>query len=881
MTFVRVDGLPKVRGEKVYARDFRAKDMPGWGDRMRHALLVRAGRAGDVLKSVDASLFPAECRPPKLVTAAHLADMRIAQGDAKKFFGSYWLTPSGHAPEHAGQPVAIALFDEPDALRDAVAWMRGGGSPIVFGDREARPAENDVRRLVDPLLALVEREQLDQPYTSTSLIRLAGSPEDEFSYVKNNFHDPFRVSGHENPEVLKPRALAVNRLARDTWQRIERAIADEGWTVLERTFFTPTHDPMFMEPEAGIGRWSDTEKTLEIMVGTQSPGKDRSSLVELLRNSLFAVVPWKLKLLPRPPGGGFGGRDGSGFAMYLALAALFSDVPVRLAYDRFDQFRCGIKRHAAVVRNRLAYDSNGVIQALISTITMDGGGELNLTKAVVGLAAVHAAGPYRIPRTVINSFGVRTTGAPAGSMRGFGIPQVTLAIDCMVDEIAARVGQDPIRYRLTHLLEQNERDVTGMVLSHHLVNRKIAEAALVEPLWKEREARKLQRDRPGDIAYGVGFAMCMQAYGTTKDAALAEVSLAPDGRITVYSCAVDMGQGAATAAALATRDLLGRPADGAELAEDERFDALGLEHENSQSPFFSPQRVNAMSASMTAFHQVHAIREACQVLWDHALAPAAMALTGAASAQPTWENGALRVGDHLVTLAQLAANAHAQGLITSAMVHTFYQHTFASAEFALGGPPVRRHIDALAVRKGADAAYERIPRHDVIFPSKDVERFRRTLYASAGHLIAVEVHLRSGVVRVCDAVTILDAGKVHHAPLLEGQVEGGLAMGIGMALLEEMPPAPEGNDEHWNLHRYQVARARHMPLASMQLRLIEFPDDASILSEGPIVQKKGVAEATLTTVAPAIVNAVAHATGLRMNRVPLTPQRILEAKGQT
>jgi CO/xanthine dehydrogenase Mo-binding subunit len=274
------------------------------------------------------------------------------------------------------------------------------------------------------------------------------------------------------------------------------------------------------------------------------------------------------------------------------------------------------------------------------------------------------------------------------------------------------------------------------------------------------------------------------------------------------------------------------------------------------------------------------VREATQVLWDHALAPAAIALTGAASVAPVWDRGTLVVGGHRVAFADLAAKAHAMNLVTSAMVHTYYQQTFASAEFLVGGVSARRHVDALAVRCGANSTAQRIERKDVVFPSKDVQAFRRTLYASAGHLVAVEVHLRSGVIRVCDAVTILDAGKVHHAPLLEGQVEGGLAMGIGMALLEELPPAPVGNDGHWNLHRYQIPRAYHVPLASMTLRLIDFPDDASILAEGPAMQKKGVAEAVMTTVPPAVLNAVAHATGLRANRVPLTPARFLDALAQ-
>ena len=117
------------------------------------------------------------------------------------------------------------------------------------------------------------------------------------------------------------------------------------------------------------------------------------------------------------PGGGFGGRDESSLAMYLALAAFFADRPVRIAFDRYEQFQVGIKRHAAVVRNRLAWDRQGNLQALISTTLMDGGGEANLTMPVVGLAVLHAAGPYRIPRTALEGFGVRTPGSPSGSMR--------------------------------------------------------------------------------------------------------------------------------------------------------------------------------------------------------------------------------------------------------------------------------------------------------------------------------------------------------------------------------------------------------------------------------------------------------------------------------
>lgn len=136
---MRLDGPAKVRGEKVYARDLRPRDMPGWGTAHRHALIVRAGRADAVLQAVDPAQFPAAFRPWKLVTAGDLAAAEFEPGDARKFFAPYWLTPPGHAPEHAGQPIAIALFEDPDAMRDAATWLRDGASPAIFGGPPPAP----------------------------------------------------------------------------------------------------------------------------------------------------------------------------------------------------------------------------------------------------------------------------------------------------------------------------------------------------------------------------------------------------------------------------------------------------------------------------------------------------------------------------------------------------------------------------------------------------------------------------------------------------------------------------------------------------------------------------------------------------------------------
>lgn len=877
---VRIDGLPKVLGEKVYARDFRASDLPGWPSTTQHALLLRAGVA-DRTVSLDISAIKRLNKPPKvIITAADLASKSIRptveRQNVARTFGTSWFVVDGTTPDHVAQPVALLVFSDPDALREAQEWFSSGNSVLRLGEPKAIP-EQDVRLLLDPLIAVRQRDA-DKVFANSAVhyVRVAGSADDEFSHVKDGPHNPTAVGPNIGYD-----ARQTNLRALDARASIDKAIAEAGWTVLDRNFSTQTTDPMFMEPEAGLAWLDRTNNMLRLVIGTQSPNDDRDDTLNILNKGDCPFKNIQVQLITCYPGGGFGGRDKSSFPMYLALAALFADGPVRLAFDRYEQFLCGIKRHASAIQARLAIDNDGTLQALQSSIVMDGGGELNLTNAVVGLSALHAAGPYRIPRTAISARGIHTTNAPAGSMRGFGIPQAALAIECLVDEVAQLKEIDPIEYRLRHVLKQGDRDVTGMVLDHHLANVKLCEMAKNEPLWINRNTEKANRDQKGLISYGVGFACCMEAYGASSDATYCEVSLRADGTIAVRSSGVDMGQGSATSIAMGTAETLGRPATDIVMGEVDAFQIFELEvgkpEENPTQTNLTKKLVNSSSASVTAFHHLHAVDEACKVIFDHGIIPAAQSIWGSLPASMTWNNGLLVADGYTpLTLQVLAETAHASAYVVGAMIHTYFQHEFARAHFEVHGKNVERMIDALAVTYGGSHTSEILHRTNSIYPSAAGKNFRRTLYASAGHLVAVQVHLPTGRIKVVDAVTILDAGDVHHEGLLGGQVEGGFAMGLGYALLEELPPAPWGVDGTWNLHRYQVPRAKHIPLERMQLRLVPLEGD-SILANGPPLRKKGVAEATMSTVAPAVVNAVAHAIGIRINSLPVTSTKIREA----
>ena len=177
-------------------------------------------------------------------------------------------------------------------------------------------------------------------------------------------------------------------------------------------------------------------------------------------------------------------------------------------------------------------------------------------------------------------------------------------------------------------------------------------------------------------------------------------------------------------------------------------------------------------------------------------------------------------------------------------------------------------IDGLSLRAAGQATWAAVPRQDVIPPNPEARLYGRSLYAPSGALIAVEIGTKSLEPRVVAVELIVDAGKVLQWDLLLGQAQGGIAMGIGYALLENLPLEAGGaGDGRWNLDRYQVALSADVPLARMNVTTLPTDEPTA----------KGIAEAVLCPIAPAIGNAIAHATGQRFRSVPITASDLKKA----
>ncbi len=865
----RIDGLAKVTGQKIYARDFRAVDMPGWPRTERMAMILRATQPGLAFAGLDlARLAGVDAVPLLTITQTPLAagfpwpQRDLASLNLQLPFSSegadgvkQLLVPVGSAPQFYGQPVAILIFADSNACRRAKRALQFQPGVVQAGGLAAPPAQPWVTAY-SPVNYLT---RYDAPGVAP------------FSQVQVGCaSDPYQPDSKGQP---------YNSTARRLRRRIDATLQAPNPAVLQvgGTYTTQVLDPMFMEPEAGLA-WLDRSGTgaLSLVLGTQATNGDASDSWTMFSKDCPIQVK-TVVLNSCYPGGGFGGRDVSTFPPLLAVTAALADGPVRIAQDRYEQFQGGLKQLASNITQRIAVDvKTGRFLAFGSQQVLPSGGQNNYSQFVAMLAAYCGLSGYDIKQAYVDAIAQPSTGVVAGSMRGFGGPQASFAVETLVDEVAVALRRDPIELREINALREGDRTITGAPLTQQMRLREICGRSREHVLWRDREAVQRRKAREG-IRYGVGFALANQAYGTGKDGVMAEVALAPDGRLTVRTNCVDMGNGSATTLALSTAAWLGHNAHDIVMGDVGSFNALDVSTYRGgdwSKPDWTASFAMSSSACLTAFHQVHVAEQASRVLFEAGLLPAAAAIWGVPLAQvqgqTRWEKGHLTAPRLApLPLAALAAKVYQAGLTSGAMVHGLYEGSWVAGTYAVPAvPPLQLPIDGLSLRAAGQPTWTAVLRQDVIPPKPEAALYGRSLYAPSGVLVAVEIGPKSYEPRVVDVQLMVDAGKVLQPDLLLGQAQGGIAMGIGYALLEDLPLEAGGaGDGRWNLDRYHVALSGDVPLG--RLGITTLPTDEPTA--------KGIAEAVLCPVAPAIGNAIAHATGKRFRSLPITAADIEKA----
>jgi CO/xanthine dehydrogenase Mo-binding subunit len=601
--------------------------------------------------------------------------------------------------------------------------------------------------------------------------------------------------------------LIRGRLARGDVDAAVAASAVTAEVEVETTFV----EHAYIEPEAGVAR--RVGDRIELTVSTQTPYMDRDEVALIL-----GLRPDQVRIIPTACGGGFGGKLDLGVHPLIALAAwrLGDGRAVRAVWTRPESMAASPKRHPARMRASAGADAAGRLTAFRFHGDFDTGGYASWGPTVANRVPVHAMGPYAWDAVLATTRAVYTNNPPAGAFRGFGVPQAAVAHEALLDELADRLGHDRLDLRLANAIRAGDTTATGQVLTASAGLAACLEA--LRPHWRRLrdEAAGHNKTRGAIARRGVGIGAMWYGIGNTSipNPSTIEIGVTRDGRVVLFCGAVDIGQGASTVLVQIAAQALGVPPGAIELVSgdtDRTADA------------------GKSSASRQTFVSGNATRLAAEDLRRQILLLAEVGKTAT-----------VRLEAGRLVLTEGDGRATTIELIELPAVPV----TDAATEVVLAGrgsfDPDTTPLDA----DGQGRPYQ--------------------TYAFGAQIADVEVDPELGTVKVRRIVAAHDVGRAINPTQVEGQIHGGIAQGLGFALMEAYVP---GRTE--NLHDYLIPTVGDMP--EIECLLIEDAEPS-----GPF-GAKGVGEPALIPTAPAILGAIHDAVGVRITTLPATPDRVRAA----
>jgi aldehyde oxidoreductase len=580
--------------------------------------------------------------------------------------------------------------------------------------------------------------------------------------------------------------------------------AFESAAVADGTLQTAFVEHAYIEPEAGFAE--RVGNRIEVTACTQAPYMDLDECARVLGVKKDAV-----RIIPSACGGGFGGKLDASVQLPLAVAAWNLNRPVRCVYTRIESMASSTKRHPAKVSARAAADAKGRLTGFEMSADFDTGAYASWGPTVADRVPVHATGPYFVPNIAVDSRSIYTNGPPSGAFRGFGVPQAAMLQEQLYEDLALQLEIDPLEFRHINAIRPGVPTATGQKLEHSVGLAECLDA--LRPHWTRLRAEaEAQNTANGSVRRrGVGIGCMWYGCGNTSmsNPSTMRVALTDEGYLTLYSGAVDIGQGSNTIMLQICADALGLPTTDFSLV-------LGDTDLTADA--------GKTSASRQTFVSGKAAFLAGQNLRAELLR---MANTGDAAT--------LRLEGTTITVSDDERVTH---IALSTLPTVDDNGTVLQGEGTFDPPTTPLDAD------GQGNPY--------------------ATYGFAAQIADLEVDMELGTVHLRRIIAAHDLGKAINPTLVEGQIHGGIAQGIGLALMEEYIP---GRTE--NLHDYLIPTFGDVP--EMDVILVEEPEP-----QGPY-GAKGIGEPALVPTAPAIFNAVRHATGIRVTRAPLLPHRLKAA----
>lgn len=567
-------------------------------------------------------------------------------------------------------------------------------------------------------------------------------------------------------------------------------------------------DQAFLGLESALAIPDSGGQGLEMYVATQWLHEDRKQIADCLN-----IPEENIRLVLGGVGGAFGAREDISLQVHTALLAMKAGRPVRISYGREESFYGHVHRHPAKIWMKHHADANGKIVKIESRMVFDGGAYCSTSPAVLINGITHTQGPYKCENAVVDGWAVRTNNPPCGAMRGFGVVQACFAHESQMEKLATAVGVSPVEIRLLNAMETGDRMITGQIMdSVAPVAQCIRETDAIPmpaPLENSADLRTIPGGtgltaQPSNIRRGVGWGVSIKnlMYSEGFDDFSTARCRINNGVVTIKFATSEVGQGFTMLAQQIARTVLG--------VDEVILDTIDTQVGSAGST----------SASRQTWMSGGAVQVACQ----------------AALAQ---------LFDHVATKFEMTRS-----------------------ELEIDGTDI---VDRLTQRRVSVS--DAISEIDIDCteeyhhpPTEDLDENGQgnchVAYAFVAHRAVVDVDPELGLIKVVQIATAQDVGRVLNPLSAIGQLEGGIAQGLGLAVMEEII-VKDGKVRNPSFTDYLLPTFLDAPIVEMVF--IEEHEPKSPLGA------KGIGEPPCISVTPAIANAIRQAVGRELPRVPIRP----------
>lgn len=567
---------------------------------------------------------------------------------------------------------------------------------------------------------------------------------------------------------------------------------------------TPFIEHAYIELEAGY--CVPKGNRLELFGCTQAAVMDKESLAEIMGLDENAI-----RIMPSACGGGFGSKLDISFQPYITLAAWKLNRPAYISYSRTESMQSTTKRHPSEITLKLGCDKDGKIAGFDFEGTFNTGAYASWGPTVANRVPVHASGPYFVENYRAKSYAIHTNTPPSGAFRGFGVPQSAIAQETAFDQLADKVGIDRLDFRIKNALQNGMPTATGQVFDKGVGIKECLEA--LRPAWDKanKAAQEFNANANGSgLRKGVGLGSCWYGCGNTSlpNPSTIRMGIKVDGSVVLHQGAMDIGQGANTVITQIASDALGVPVHSITILDGDTDITPDCGKTSASRQTYvtgSAAKLAGVSLRKTALRKAN-VSEAAELV--------------------------IHSGKIIATEGETVAT-----IDLKEMPENEFGYVLMAEETY--DPPTKA-LD----EKGQGIPY--------------------AVYGYGAQMMELTVDTKLGTVKLDRIVTAHDVGKAINPLLVEGQIEGGVAQGIGLALMEDYLP---GRTE--NLHDYLIPTFGDMP--EFENLIIEVED-----AEGPY-GAKGLGEHVLIPTAPAILNAIRDATGAVVSDLPATPDKVMAA----